>query len=57
MIDRSFWKLSQTNQKEGAPEEEIRDGDDEEHLDSGHPLPVDPVQVVLHLHSRDQEDH
>jgi len=41
--------VSKSHQKEGTPEEEVRNGDDEEHLDSGHPLPVDPVQVVLHL--------
>ena len=37
------------NQEEGAPEEKVGDGDDEEHLHSRHPLPVDPLQVVLNL--------
>ena len=37
------------NQEEGTPEEEVGDGHDEEHLHPGHPLPVDPLQVVLHL--------
>ena len=37
------------NQEEGAPEEKVGDGYDEEHLDPCHPLPVDPLQVVFNL--------
>ena len=42
-------KTDNADQEEGTPEEEVGDGHDEEHLHPGHPLPVDPLQVVLHL--------
>lgn len=41
--------VGECHQEEGTPEEEVGDGHDEEHLHPGHPLPVDPLQVVLHL--------
>ena len=46
-VGEKMSKLS--DQEEGTPEEEVGDGHDEEHLHPGHPLPVDPLQVVLHL--------
>ena len=48
---KEWWdeKTGAANQEEGTPEEGVGDGDDEEHLHPGHALPVDPLQVVLHL--------
>ena len=48
---KDWWdeKSDAADQEEGTPEEEVGDGHDEEHLHPGHPLPVDPLQVVLHL--------